>query len=639
VGTDGRGKHAARRTGKDGVSRRGLAAAALLAFVCAAAAPVATPAADGRIVVGEAVLALQPGPVPPASDDPRWQRVPLVDLWGVERRAVAVEGWYRAEVSLPAPPSELWAVYLPRVALNAAVLVNGEQVGDGGRMDEPIARNWNRPLLFTVPPGLLHAGSNTVHIRVKMIDMAPGYLGPFEVGPERVLRPSYERRYLRQVTLAQMATLATLVTALLLGIIYFRRDPDGNYRWFAAGVFCWAINSMDSFLRDVPVPTPLWQWVAGACGVGFVPCFIIAFHRALGLERRWTERLIAAVMLAGFAIMLMMPRLYFFSVLVVYFGVTIVLGGYLVSLIILASRRTDVPGRQARAQLLLLPGILGLGFGVHDVWWLIVEQTFPPVLLSPYIAPMAMIASGWIIIGHLAAGLTESETLNRELEQRVQEKHGELERNYERLGELERARAVAHERERIMRDMHDGMGGQLVSTLAMVEGGRFTPDRVAEALRDALDDLRLVIDSLDPVDDDLLSVLGVVRARFEPRLERHGIHFDWQVADLPAVAGLGPERVLQALRIVQEAVTNVVKHARAHTITVRTGAEADSGGTAGVFVEVRDDGRGMDGVRAAGRGLANMTRRAQTLGGRVAFASGAWGTSVRLWLPIQASTG
>ena len=594
----------------------------------------AAPAVDAPVVVREAFLALESGPVPPPDDAPSWQRVPLLDTWGVERRRVATEGWYRTEVTLAAPPTELWAVYLPRVAVNAAVLVNEQLVGDGGRFDEPMARNWNRPLFFTVPAGLLRAGANTVHVRLAMLDVAPGLLAPFEIGPERQLRPVYEHRYLRQITLAQVATAATLVTALLLGIVYFRRDPDRNYRWFAAGIACWAINSADSFIRDVPVPTLAWQWFTGVAGASFVPCFVFAFHRALGIVRPWLERAIVAVVLTLAVLLLVLPRIEFFTVVVAGAAFTLGLGGYLVALMIGATRQPHSPERRARARLLVIPGVIGLAFGVHDVWWLVVRQTTPPILLSPFIAPLAMVASGWIIIGHLAAGLTEAETLNRELEQRVEDKGAELERNYARLGELERGRAVAHERERIMRDVHDGMGGQLVSTLAMVESGHSTQESVAEALRDALDDLRLVIDSLDPADDDLLSVLGVVRSRFEPRLARHGIRFDWQVEDLPAIPGLGPERVLQAMRIVQEAVTNIVKHAAARTITVRTGLEADSAGAAGVFVEVRDDGRGLDGARGRGRGLANMERRAQVLGGRIALVSGTWGTSVRLWLPV-----
>jgi signal transduction histidine kinase len=90
---------------------------------------------------------------------------------------------------------------------------------------------------------------------------------------------------------------------------------------------------------------------------------------------------------------------------------------------------------------------------------------------------------------------------------------------------------------------------------------------------------------------------------------------------------------LQVMRVVQEAITNVVKHADAATITVRTGEAPDVERGPGVFVDVEDDGRGVGPDPAAGRGLAGMRRRAARLGGVVAVEGTGTGTRVRLWLP------
>jgi signal transduction histidine kinase len=162
-------------------------------------------------------------------------------------------------------------------------------------------------------------------------------------------------------------------------------------------------------------------------------------------------------------------------------------------------------------------------------------------------------------------------------------------------------------------------------------------DEVSEMLRNALDDLRLVIDSLDPIDCDLLAVLGSARARLEPRLSRHGLHMRWEVREVAGLPSFGPETALQVMRVVQEAVTNVVKHAGARTIVMRTGDGRDPEGRAAVYVEICDDGRGMRGDAPAGRGLASMTRRAGRLGGRLVIESSETGTTVRLWIPRDAA--
>jgi signal transduction histidine kinase len=188
--------------------------------------------------------------------------------------------------------------------------------------------------------------------------------------------------------------------------------------------------------------------------------------------------------------------------------------------------------------------------------------------------------------------------------------------------------------------MHDGTGGALVSAIAMAEAGDAAP-AIAEVLRDALADLRLSIDSLDPAEPDLVSLLAAARARLEPRFEGRGVRIAWDVHEVPRPAGFGPESALQVLRIFQEAVVNAMRHSGARTVTVRTRGERDAAGRAWVALDVSDDGRGFDpGADAphagGGRGLGNMRRRAAALGGELAVESAAGGTCVRLRMPVEA---
>jgi hypothetical protein len=112
--------------------------------------------------------------------------------------------------------SNLYAVYAPKIALNAAFYMNGQQIGSGGSF-RPIARNFNRPQFFVVVPQLLKGGSNTLHVRLRANGKAAHGLGLIQVGPEQALRPLFERRYLFQVQLPQIAgALVGFVGILLL---------------------------------------------------------------------------------------------------------------------------------------------------------------------------------------------------------------------------------------------------------------------------------------------------------------------------------------------------------------------------------------------------------------------------------------
>ncbi len=285
--------------------------------------------------------------------------------------------------------------------------------------------------------------------------------------------------------------------------------------------------------------------------------------------------------------------------------------------------------RTADSFLVLAILVVNLIVAAHDFGSFVGVVAFESMFWAPYASAFGSILIGGILVNQFVRNLNDYEKLNVELEGRVVQKHAELEDNYKRMNQLERQSAIVEERQRIMRDMHDGLGAQLISTLSLVEHGDLAKEHLAAVLRECLDDLRLTIDSLESTENDLLTVLGNFRYRLEPRLKSSGIQLDWQVKDLPKLACLTPQNVLHVLRILQEAFTNILKHARADTVKVETGI-ARAPGT--VYVSVSDNGIGLTDEHR-GHGLANMRRRAQAIGGALDIASAATGTMITLSLP------
>jgi signal transduction histidine kinase len=231
----------------------------------------------------------------------------------------------------------------------------------------------------------------------------------------------------------------------------------------------------------------------------------------------------------------------------------------------------------------------------------------------------------------VAKALAESQRMNAELEERVRLKQRELERNFEKLQQLSREAAVAEERQRIMTDMHDGIGAQLIAALSLAESDGASQRDIAVMLRECIDDLRLTIDSLESSDNELLPALGNFRYRLEGRLRTVGIELVWEVRDVPELSYLSPRNLLHVLRILQEAFANVLKHAHATRVVVETGLAA---GRTQVFIRVSDNGKGFVPAQAEGRGLGNMARRAASFGGELRVSPTGQGTTVELLLPI-----
>jgi signal transduction histidine kinase len=110
---------------------------------------------------------------------------------------------------------------------------------------------------------------------------------------------------------------------------------------------------------------------------------------------------------------------------------------------------------------------------------------------------------------------------------------------------------------------------------------------------------------------------------------RAGLRFDWQVGDVLFERRLPPEQLHHLMRIVQEAIANIIKHAHARTITVKTRLDDRH-----FVLEIRDDGAGLGPARAGGRGLRNMQQRAHQLGAVLTVTTASPGAVVALRLPL-----
>jgi signal transduction histidine kinase len=213
----------------------------------------------------------------------------------------------------------------------------------------------------------------------------------------------------------------------------------------------------------------------------------------------------------------------------------------------------------------------------------------------------------------------------------------ELEKSHQKLRAIEHQQTIADERQRMVQDMHDGLGSSLVSALRVVEHGKLNETEVAQVLKTCIDDLKLAIDSMESVDADLLLLLATLRFRLEPRLKVAGVKLHWQVQAVPALTWLDQRNALHILRILQEAFTNIIKHTHATEICVATHTD-----TQHTQIIVSDNGAGFSLAEArqrTGKGLSNQQRRAEAIGASVSWDSAHTGTAFTLRVPISKKIG
>jgi signal transduction histidine kinase len=281
-------------------------------------------------------------------------------------------------------------------------------------------------------------------------------------------------------------------------------------------------------------------------------------------------------------------------------------------------------------QLLWLAAIVTSLSGAYDLALMLEWIPWPGSYLMPYSSLFYAGAVGWALADSFVRTHNQYEALNVALDTRVRERESALRAQYDRSAALERRQAVAAERERILRDMHDGLGLQLIIARRLIEKAADPPQQVAAALDDAIDELRIAIDSMKPTAHDLLVMLGNLRYRLEPRLKAAGISLHWNVADAPDALRLGPREITEITRIVQEICSNAIKHSGATEMSLSVNCPNPHS----VGITIADNGCGFE-VAAArhGEGLASMERRARSIGARLEIDSRAAGTRIAVTLP------
>ena len=246
----------------------------------------------------------------------------------------------------------------------------------------------------------------------------------------------------------------------------------------------------------------------------------------------------------------------------------------------------------------------------------------------------------WLRQRNLQNSLVEKNNINAQLEQRIETTKANLLVSESARRKLEVAHAITDERERMMREIHDGIGSSLVAALASAERQGKQSSTAVFALKSALADLRIAVDSLEPVEGDVSTLLATLRYRLEPEMRKSGVSFDWRVEEVPAIKWLDAPNAIHVLRIFQEALGNILGHAEANLIRVSCKTELRQG-RAGIAIEVSDDGKGFDtSVQTLGHGRKNMQSRADALGAKFYVESSPGkGSQTSLWLPLIRENG
>ncbi len=575
---------------------------------------------------------------PPPASAP-WSVVQLPDRWRKSRPEVTPSAaWYRIRFDVPAGAPAAWGAFLPYLYEGGDVWLNGALLAQVPENTSELHVRWVRPHLFALPPALLHAGANELLVRAAQ--PTPGASVRFPrptIAPLSVVQPLHDQRFFWLTITPQITATVCLLASLCVLFIWWRRPGEVMYGLFGVAAALWGVRTLTFVVESIPAASWFWwRLVFHSATGGFIVAMTALAWRLAGIRKPWFERALFAYWLIGPLWLLAQGAAAEPQVNRWWVGGFLPIGATIVGVSVwfLVRRRTleaaALPVTMAIAALAGMHDYLIAWELDPDIAW-ITAWTAQRFQLMHLCANLVLLAMGGMLTARFVRALRSLEDMNQNLEQRVADRECELAANYTRVFALERENAAAQERQRIMRDLHDGLGSRLFVSLSRVERGDMAPGEIADALRGCISDMRLALDSLVPQEHDFGVSLGGFLFRWRKQLEACGIRLTWDIAAPEDALQLQPHASLQLLRVAQEALTNVVKHAGASAVHVQLRLAASQ-----LELEVRDNGIGAAGVGedSSGRGLSNMRARAGELGGALEIFGGSGGTRVTVHVPL-----
>jgi len=581
-----------------------------------------------RIDTTRAELAELKAPATSAADGAAHDKIDLPHTDCCDPAYLSLRTWFE----LDEPPAAGLGLVAFQQADNFIIRVNGSIVHQRGAMTfGEQTFHGQRPWLVHLPAGVLRAGENeiswiTVRHGFPYTDLVAPLLGPWEQ-----VRDATALRFWQITEYRLVGGVLTFILGLFALIMVFRARDRRLAAWLM--VLCWSWTAFAAYGLIFDLPFGGMGRMAAFFAINTLLasallCFIDAWT---GRPLPWGQSAVEAIWvlfnLGVLASLHWLPMPLGFDLASEAWAWFSLAAGLLVTARLVWHFATAEEDRHLEAALLSVCAVCLALDGVGERFGL---------LAGGYLADAAPL----LLLAFVAAFVQRNFTLFRSavdlnalLEKRLKRREVELAEAHARERELVQRQARGEERRRLMRDMHDGVGGQLMGLLLSVRRGAVDNQRVAEGLQGVMDEIRLMIDSVDDPGASLDAMLAVFDSRVRPRVEDAGFAFDWRI-ERGGPADLSPADALQVFRILQEAVTNAMKHSGGDRISVTV---RDQDGE--LEVAVADNGRGLaDPAPGGGHGLGNLRARAEAVGGALAFEDAGPGLRVVLRAPLSPAT-
>ena len=571
-----------------------------------------------------------PVPVGQALD---WTPVKLRDVWRERWPGYTGAAWYRIDWERSCADQPV-ALTLNSIIMAGEVFINQDLLWQDSHLQEPLSRSWNMPRYWLLPESALHAGTNQVWIRVHGRADNSGGLGSVLIGEPNALHHYFEKLWWSHRTALTISLVVAAVLSAIFGFSWLQNRKESVFGWFSLHSLFWSLLLASALSTETwPFPSTLAYATASTLVyLGFVVSFSIFVWRFAEVQLPRLEKLLWVITAIAVPIVLFIPAdmRHLLPILTNAYALPIIGIGLWFPWHAYRTRKLE-----HIVFALCIPVVMILG--IHDLLG-VQGHLDGSIPLLPYSLPISMLALALVLGRKVTLNMRRIERFNIELNDSVNRACDDLSITLEREHALALRHSLLQERMNISHDLHDSLGGSLVRSIAYVEQASepLSNKQVLSMLKLMRDDLRQMIDAGTSAHlhapETPAQWVAPMRHRFGMLFEEMDLSANWS---LPPAWITQPSAIqcLTLTRVLEEALTNVVKHSRATKVSI----SLELPSTRELKLLVTDNGTGFDvhtiQINSMGVGMRSMLARVERINGTLRIESQPGATT----LEVQAS--
>jgi signal transduction histidine kinase len=524
-------------------------------------------------------------------------------------------------INLPANLSEasLPAVLIPQPVQGAVFSINGEIIYELHASDSQTLRNWYQPVLISVPKSLLNAGQETQILVSQTGHLRGWFIAPMFAGDLQELRRYFSNYlFLSQTLYTTINFLSSIVGFFFL--VIGLRSKSTAYVYSGMTTLTWSILISVALTSELPTASYYYWRMALYAVTGMLIYFVSMFTNAVFQNE--VPKKISFIGLAylnlGWIIYALAGPESEQSLDIYWTGLAVCMYIISAALVIFQALRNRRFGRVlpiaahwfitsllAFHDYVLQSGVVPFGLPESPVhlWANLLLQ---PIYMTHIALPVFVMMAMWLLI---------------------------QDHNKKTHRELRHVKLLNEQRERIVNDIHDGVGSRINLMLWSLRTGSPQTTELESELQRCMEELRFAINPTYAGHETLHKALTDLCQRLKLQAHKEGIELDYERTGQPEP--VASEVGLHLYKATQECLSNALRHSQATRITVIL---TQSRGH--ICIDVQDDGTGIPGwdeslqrqheVKATSMGLVSLFQRISSKGGSVHIHSSSEGTRIRL---------